>query len=77
MMVLVVSWSVLDGDRCKLFGAMGLVILPSAFFCGFRVFLILLRYYPADLARGFGLFVDLLLTRGLDSKKPRGDAGHM
>jgi hypothetical protein len=32
--------------------------------------LILLAYYPTGIARGFGPFVDLLLTRGLDSKKP-------
>jgi len=27
-------------------------------------------YYPADLARCFRPFVDLLLTRGLERKKP-------
>ena len=37
--------------------------LPSALFCGFRAFLVLPVYYPADLARCFGPFVDLLLTR--------------
>lgn len=31
----------------------------------------------ADLARGFGPFVDLLLTRGLERKKPRCIAGRM
>ena len=47
----------------------------DALFCGFRAFLILLVYYPADLARCFRPFVDLLLTRRGDSKKPRCLAG--
>ncbi|NGQ92448.1 hypothetical protein G5V65_16250 [Rhodobacter sp. HX-7-19] len=47
----------------------------NAFVCGLRAFLILPTYYPADFARGFGPFVDLLLTRRGDSKKPRGEAG--
>ena len=48
--------------------------LPSAFDCGFRAFLILLGYYPSDLARRFRPFVVLLLTRRLHSKRPRGEA---
>jgi hypothetical protein len=51
--------------------------LTSALFCGFRGFLILPASYPTDLARGFGPFVDLLLTRREDSKKPRCLAGLM
>ena len=38
--------------------------------CGFRPFSILPAYYPTDLARCFRPFVDLLLTRGLERKKP-------
>jgi hypothetical protein len=37
---------------------------------GFRAFLMLLGYYPAVFARCFRPFVDLLLTRRSDSKKP-------
>jgi hypothetical protein len=44
--------------------------LPSAFCCGFRAFLILPCHYPTDLTRRFRPFVDLLLTRGLERKKP-------
>jgi len=51
--------------------------LLGAFFCGFRAFLILLGYYPPDLARSFGPFVDLLLTRAGERKKPRLVAGRM
>jgi hypothetical protein len=43
--------------------------------CGFRAVCVLRAYYPTGIARGFGPFVDLLLTRGLDSKKPRWLAG--
>ncbi|WP_203232283.1 hypothetical protein, partial [Gemmobacter caeruleus] len=46
-------------------------------FCGFRALLILPDPYPTDLARGFRPFVDLLLTRSSDSKKPRWMAGRM
>jgi hypothetical protein len=42
----------------------------NALFRGFRAFLILPTYYPADFARGFGPFVDLLLTRRGARKKP-------
>ena len=48
----------------------------SALRCGFRAFHVLRGYYPAGIARRFRPFVDLLLTRRLDSKKPRGEAGH-
>ena len=44
--------------------------LPSAFFCSFRAFLILWAYYLTGIARGFRPFVDLLLTRCWESKKP-------
>jgi hypothetical protein len=46
--------------------------LSIAVRCGFRAFLILRAYYPTDLARGFGPFVDLLLTRAFERKKPPG-----
>lgn len=39
-------------------------------FCGFRAFLSLPAYYPTGIARGIRPFVDLLLTRRSDSKKP-------
>ena len=42
----------------------------SAFDCGFRAFLILLAPYPTGIARRFCPFVDLLLTRGEERKKP-------
>lgn len=51
------------------------LILLSAVCCGFRALLILPAYYPADLARCFRPFVDLLLTRRLDSKRPHQMAG--
>lgn len=44
-------------------------------FCGFRAVLILPGYYPTGIARGIRPFVDLLLTRRSDSKKPRWMAG--
>lgn len=44
--------------------------LPTSARCGFSAFLIRPAYYPTDLARCFGPFVDLLLTRGLERKKP-------
>jgi hypothetical protein len=47
----------------------------SAFFCGFRAVCVLSAPYRTVFARRFGLFVDLLLTRWEDSKKPRGKAG--
>lgn len=46
------------------------LILLSAACCGFRASPILPCYYPADFARGFGPFVDLLLTRAEERKKP-------
>jgi hypothetical protein len=45
--------------------------------CGFRALLLLPGHYPADLARGFGPFVDLLLTRRVERKKPHQMAGRM
>jgi hypothetical protein len=42
----------------------------DALFCGFRAVCVLRGYYPPDLARSFRPFVDLLLTRGLERKKP-------
>lgn len=45
--------------------------------CGFGAFLILPGYYPTVFARGFGPFVDLLLTRGEERKKPHHLAGRM
>ena len=53
----------------------GRPVLSSASFCGFRAFLVQPGYYPTDLARGIRPFVDLLLTRGGERKKPRGEAG--
>ena len=41
-----------------------------AFFGGFRAVCVLHGYYPADFARGFRPFVDLLLTRRWERKKP-------
>lgn len=77
MTVLVVPPCVFDGDRWQLLQALGPGSLLSALFCGFSAFLLLRAYYPADLARGFRPFVDLLLTWALDSKKPRDEAGRM
>jgi hypothetical protein len=51
-------------------GEMFAVSLPDAVGCGFRAFLILPAHYPTDLARSFGPFVDLLLTRVGERKKP-------
>ena len=53
----------------------GRLILSDAFFCSFRAVCVQPGHYPADLARRFRPFVDLLLTRRLDSKKPRLVAG--
>ncbi|WP_395543813.1 hypothetical protein, partial [Neotabrizicola sp. sgz301269] len=47
----------------------------NALFCGFRAFLSLPAYYLTGITRRFRPFVDLLLTRRLDSKKPRWMAG--
>ena len=69
-MVLVVPRCVLNGDGWQAFKALGPRSLPSAFFCSFGAFLILRGYYPSDLARRFRPFVDLLLTRGGERKKP-------
>ena len=49
-------------------------ILLDALWCGFRAFGVLLAPYPADFARGFGPFVDLLLTWKIQRKKPPGRA---
>lgn len=43
----------------------------TAVCCGFRALRFLPAYHPTDLARGIRPFVDLLLTRREDSKKPR------
>lgn len=51
-------------------GEMFAVSLPDAVGCGFRAFLNLPAYYPADVARCFGPFVDLLLTRAEQCKEP-------
>jgi hypothetical protein len=56
-------------------GEMFAIPLLKAVGCGFRAFLILPAYDPADLARGIRPFVDLLLTRRWDSKKPHQMAG--
>ncbi len=44
--------------------------LPSAFFCGFRAVRVMPAPYPTGIARGFGPFVDLLLTRAEQCKEP-------
>ena len=41
-----------------------------ALFCGFRAFLILRGHYPPVFARGIHPFVDLLLTRRWERKRP-------
>lgn len=46
-------------------------------FCGFRAFLSLPAYYPTGIARGIRPFVDLLLTRAVERRKPRLAAGRM
>lgn len=46
--------------------------LPSAVFCGFRALRVLSASFPPDLARGIRPFVDLLLTRRGERKKPPG-----
>lgn len=48
--------------------------LSSLTLCGFRAFRVLRAYYPADLVRGIRPFVDLLLTRVGERKKPPGRA---
>jgi hypothetical protein len=50
------------------------LFLPSAVDSGFRAVCVQPGHYPADLARRFGPFVDLLLTRSLERKKPPGGA---
>ena len=63
------SWCMHLGSQGEL-GEMFAVSLPDAVGCGFRAFLNLPAYYPADVARCFGPFVDLLLTRVVERKKP-------
>jgi hypothetical protein len=41
-------------------------------FCGSRALLILPGHYPTGIARGIRPFVDLLLTRRVERKKPPG-----
>ena len=63
------SWCMHLGSQGEL-GEMFAVSLPDAVGCGFRAFLNLPAYYPADVARCFGPFVDLLLTRAVERKRP-------
>lgn len=76
-MVLVVPRCLHNGDGWQAFKDLGPRSLPSAFFCGFRALLIPSGYYPTDLARSFGPFVDLLLTCRMERKKPHHMAGRI